>query len=472
MSAALHLKKAGDEPLETGDGQQRRGRMVRGNRHRLRDPARRRDVPPSPAPRPSLVDRRGRHLPRRSWATAARPGGWPTPRRPIATAGSTCRSTRRSIAARVAGISHGFLAFDDTGSEWTRNGETFTFRLFPNRFVYSRDQNRASAPYFTIELGPEDRRPPAAPTGLRLEPGTALLPAGEALVSWITPRDAGPAGTLGFFVTLDGTPLPRELIPLAGVAGARVEMHLRDLKLAARPEHKLSVRAVDAAGNRGPEATAAIRLSNRVPAHLPQLKPGRRARPLAAAALPRLAGADVAILDELDKVHPIDRRADSRPARRLPGRQSSLGCRRSPRSRSRRLGTSSSRFRSCCAAISPPERSSPSWFSTGRPARRSRSRSAAITPVPSRRGPMPDPIVPLSFAADSRAGDQEPKPSRRDLYPARAAAGRISRHADAERCPAAAEVLDRDDRDTLRLAGLAAGLGLSPCPIISASCRR
>ena len=70
----------------------------------------------------------------------------------------------RVVAARVAGISHGFLAFDDTGSEWTRTGETFKFRLFPNRFVYSREQNRASAPYFTIDLGPEDRRPPEAPT--------------------------------------------------------------------------------------------------------------------------------------------------------------------------------------------------------------------------------------------------------------------------------------------------------------------
>ena len=64
------------------------------------------------------------------------------------------------VAARVAGLSHGFLVFDDTGSEWTRSGETFTFRLFPNRFVYSREQNRASAPYFDVEPGPG--RSPAA----------------------------------------------------------------------------------------------------------------------------------------------------------------------------------------------------------------------------------------------------------------------------------------------------------------------
>ena len=50
-----------------------------------------------------------------------------------------------------------------------RAGDKFTLRIFPNRFVYSREQNRASAPYFTIELGPDDRRPPAAPSGLRVE---------------------------------------------------------------------------------------------------------------------------------------------------------------------------------------------------------------------------------------------------------------------------------------------------------------
>ena len=139
----------------------------------------------------------------------------------------------RVVAARVAGLSHGFLVFDDTGSEWTRTGETFTLRLFPNRFVYSREQNRASAPYFTIELGPDDHQPPVAPERPAGRNRDGLLPAGEAIVSWITPRDNGPAGTLGFFVTLDGRPLPRELIPLAARAGERVEMHLRDLKLAA-----------------------------------------------------------------------------------------------------------------------------------------------------------------------------------------------------------------------------------------------
>ncbi len=61
------------------------------------------------------------------------------------------------LAARAAGLSYGFLVFDDTGSEWTHQGDRFQLRIFPNRFVYSRDQNRASAPFLTVTLGPEDQ---------------------------------------------------------------------------------------------------------------------------------------------------------------------------------------------------------------------------------------------------------------------------------------------------------------------------
>ena len=57
----------------------------------------------------------------------------------------------------VAGISQGFLVFDDTGTEWTRKGEQFTVLHMPNRFVYSRDRDAASGPVPDRELGPEDR---------------------------------------------------------------------------------------------------------------------------------------------------------------------------------------------------------------------------------------------------------------------------------------------------------------------------
>jgi hypothetical protein len=302
-SAALHLKLAGDERLKrvtvssvgaewfegTGSGYaiQPGGVTFRHRRHP--------DLPWSIAGGDlcHVVLGNGGTTWRMADASAPDADGW-----------QTVPVDPRVVAARAAGLSHGFLMFDDTGSEWTRNGETFKLRLFPNRFVYSREQNRASAPYLTVEVGLEDRLPPQAPTDLRVEPGTADLPPGEAIISWLTPRDQGSAGTLGFLATLDGRALPRELIPLAGPPGARVEMHVHDLKLSPGQMVSLSIRAADGAGNIGPVTAVHIQLSARVPTPLPhraQASPGR-AR---AVALPRVAGAEVAILDELDKVNPV-----------------------------------------------------------------------------------------------------------------------------------------------------------------------
>ena len=207
------------------------------------------------------------------------------------------------LAARVAGLSHGFLVFDDTGSEFTHEGDRFNLHVFPNRFVYSRDQNRASAPYLTVLLGATDRRPPAAPTGLSTE--SRDLPPGEAIVSWVTPRDQGPAGTLGFTATLAGRPVPRELIPLAGQSGNRVEMHLRDLGLErlSSASALVSIAAVDGAGNIGPAATATVRFLGKPAESLPG-QPLELSHVPASTALPRLGAGEVAVIDELDKVHP------------------------------------------------------------------------------------------------------------------------------------------------------------------------
>jgi hypothetical protein len=109
---------------------------------------------------------------------------------------------------------------------------------------------------WTMFLGSEDKRPPAAPSDLHSEVDD--LPAGEARVSWTTPADDGGAGTIGFFVSVDGKEAPRYLIPVAKKPGESLLMHLRDLALQAGAEVEMSVRAVDGAGNVGPAATGDV----------------------------------------------------------------------------------------------------------------------------------------------------------------------------------------------------------------------
>lgn len=205
----------------------------------------------------------------------------------------------RVVAARVAGLSHGFVVFDDTGSEWTRNGEQYRRLTFPNRFVHSRESGAKTAPYFTIYLGDEDKQPPTAPTDIRQEQAT--LPAGEAILSW-----AGPADALGFNVRLaQGTafdhPVPRYLIPMA-VPGQRAKLHLRDLPYRGGDTLMLEVSAVDGAGNVGPVLVEHVRLSATPPTVPIGGEPA--AKFTEAAPLPKLGGAKVAVIDPLDKVNP------------------------------------------------------------------------------------------------------------------------------------------------------------------------
>jgi hypothetical protein len=212
----------------------------------------------------------------------------------------------RVLAARLAKLSYGFLLFDDTGSEWTREGEKFKVRHFPNRFIFSHEAGAHSAPYFDVTLGPEDREAPAVPGNLRIE--TADLPAGEAWLSWITPADQGPAGTLGFHVTVNAAETPRYLIPLADKPGERVRMRLRDLGLRAGAKIEVTVRAVDAAGNVGEAATGSGVVSS---LEVPPLMPAALEKYSAtngdkkSSGLPTLGAAEVAVLDELDKIDPV-----------------------------------------------------------------------------------------------------------------------------------------------------------------------
>jgi Domain of unknown function (DUF4091) len=394
-SAALHVKKAGDEPLKRVTVSTVGAEWYEGTGSGY-------------AIQPGGVTFRHRRHPDLSWSE----GGGDICHVVLGNGGTTWRMAEASppdandwqhvpvdprvVAARMAGISHGFLVFDDTGSEWSRDREIFKFRLYPNRFVFSRDQNPASAPYFTIELGPEDHWPPVAPPGLRNEPGTALLPAGEALVSWVTPRDTGPAGTLGFFVSLDGSALPRELIPLAGEPGARVEMHVHDLKGSTRSQQKLSVRAIDATGNLGPEATIDVRLSSRAPARLPQIEHGA-GQPRRATALPRVSGAEVAVLDELDKVDPVT-------GELIPMQpEGYLADNHLWDAAVRKIKLQAARnefvaFQVLLRGEVPTGSIKPELTFNGPAGKTIYVEMGRYHPVASKRGPLPDPIVPLSFA--------------------------------------------------------------------------
>jgi hypothetical protein len=195
------------------------------------------------------------------------------------------------VAARVAGISRGFLLFDDTGSEWTREGEKFKLRLFPNRFIFSREGGKQNAPYLTIELGAEDREAPEAPK----------LTASPTEVNWHTPPDRGPAQVAGFVAEIDGKPVAEYLLPRPADASTPLSLLLSDLGLAAGRTAKLTLRAVDGAGNLGAPSSITIHapdesvppLAGADPEALSEVGP-----------LPKLANVEIAIIDPLDKVQP------------------------------------------------------------------------------------------------------------------------------------------------------------------------
>src|SRR5437764_14876208 len=79
-------------------------------------------------------------------------------------------------------------------------------------------------------------------------------------------------------------------------------MHLRDLGLNAGQRISISIRAIDGAGNVSEPAKIAVKLSEQRIAPLLGTDP----KPFeGAGVLPKLGDAEIAIVDELDKVQPV-----------------------------------------------------------------------------------------------------------------------------------------------------------------------
>ena len=232
----------------------------------------------------------------------------------------------RVVAARIAGLSYGFVLFDDVGSEYERRGDEFIYHVFPNRLIASREAGRGHGPYFRVRLGEHDDQAPEPVVAARVEtetPDGEPLRGGEARLLFATPRDRGPAGVLGFrarlapggvFAASMARDVPQYLVPMAGEPGAVVELRLRDLGLEPGSTHSLSIVAVDQAGNVSAPSVHVVRTSPRRAVDLPAAigsadeagDPGE---------LPTLASVRVGVLDPLIKIDP--RNGETLPARSM-----------------------------------------------------------------------------------------------------------------------------------------------------------
>lgn len=158
----------------------------------------------------------------------------------------------RLLEARIAGLSYGLVLMDDTGSTWTRKGDEFQQKIFPNRFVYSRDSNTSSAPYLMVDLATTDAKPSDStlqkPSELQFEDTSERDPRPRLTWRFDQPTE----GTaLGFRVTCNDDPIPQYFVPSIDSARSGWFTMPLDLILAKhqkKDEYEFTVRAVDRFG--------------------------------------------------------------------------------------------------------------------------------------------------------------------------------------------------------------------------------
>ena len=215
----------------------------------------------------------------------------------------TCAVDPDVVATRIAGLSHGFLGYDEVGNIWSLNKGKFNYIKYPNRFCYSRETKK-SAPWMEIWVKGRDSIAPEALKSIDVD--IDGFPAGEALVRWKSPKDKGGGKTLGFHVTytseLEVKSIPKYLIPMAGKAGEEVRMHIRDLTFQPGEVIDLTIKPVDSAGNIGKGFTRKIQLSsNSRSVNIPEAKIKSFPSNIS---LPTVGSLKIGVVDLLDKINP------------------------------------------------------------------------------------------------------------------------------------------------------------------------
>lgn len=218
------------------------------------------------------------------------------------------------VASRLYGFSYGFVLFDDQGTELVRDGDKVDIRLFPNRFLYSREQNRATQPYLEVEYDEPNAKElanPVAPPS-NIEFSNEGLPAGSVVVSW-TQENCASSDVLGFRVTAEGAAVPLALTPrpaLGASRGANAETQRFKMRLDNLPQNRaieIGIVAVDSLGRESETTSVAVETSTTAYQDWKGVI-GRAASKLApndsadVAELPTFAGVQVAILDEFVKL--------------------------------------------------------------------------------------------------------------------------------------------------------------------------
>ena len=173
------------------------------------------------------------------------------------------------VAARVAGLSYGFVLFDDTGTEIVRKGDETSIRLFPNRFVFSHDQNRASEPFLEVEYEDavsSNNEAPDYPKNLQCS--NERIPDGAAIISWEQSNCLSDR-IIGFHVDVDGKEVSQALVPAPAVGAVptspeeRQFFEIRFNGLEKSKTHVVEISAVDFWGRKSRSAALKFKPSTR-----------------------------------------------------------------------------------------------------------------------------------------------------------------------------------------------------------------